>query len=114
MLDDVHSVGEYIMHRDYNLGINFYNFEYTDSEDVNDAVLECALKIMAWFMRIDNESEAENVNDLFQIWHGESDDSDRYEDYDVAKMFLEEHEEQLQEVENAIKELSEKYAAIVV
>lgn len=112
-LNDVRSVGEYIMQSDYNLGISFHNYNYSNSEDVNDAVLECALKIMAWQMRLDNESEAENVNDLFQIWQGEPNNPDRYEDYDVAKMALEQHEDELRQVESAINELQENYAAIV-
>lgn len=110
-LTDINSVGEYIMSRDpYRMA--FYNFEYSDSDDVNNAVLECALKIMAWYMRTDNESERETVNDLFEIWQGESDNPDRYEDYSTFRDSLEQHEDELQQVESAIKELSETYAAV--
>lgn len=102
-LDDINSVGQYIMSRDYNLGLMFYNFPENDAEDINNAIMVCALRIMHFYMTKDIESEQENVDDWFEIMSGTGSDNDR-ETYEVFRDSLEQDKDELHEVEEKIDE----------
>lgn len=101
---DIHSVGQYIMENgDYNLGLMFYNFEENDAEDINNAMMVCALRIMYYYVEMDIESERREVNDWYGISEETGSDNDK-ETYEAFRDSLEQHEDELHEVEEAIKE----------
>lgn len=101
---DIHSVGQYIMENgDYNLGLTFYNYQESGIEKIDNAMMVCALRIMHYFMASDNESEHSEVNDWYEISQGTGSDNDK-ETYEAFQDSLEQHEDELHEVEEAIKE----------
>lgn len=111
-LYDIQSVGQYLSERNRDLGISFYNFGNNEDDTIRQIMTVAALRILAYYMNKDMESEKKNVDELFDILQAFPDDEKKLEDFEIASDSLHQHEDELEEVQNAINEVRSNYELV--
>lgn len=107
-LDDVQSVGQFLMSYNKDLGLTFYNFDDKGDDSVRQIMTVAALTCMLYYMKASCKDNEENVKDLYDILLDNPTYNNR-EDYEVYRDSLLEFKGQIDEVVEAIKETRSYY-----